>query len=441
MPERHGIAIKVFPLAGLRRRAISDGTNRIPQARENKNTNMNSIMNLGYLTPVRAYSSAGKIYMQAASGLVADELAKHYAKVYVCTRVVFDSPPASADLPLTGSNIEFIAQPYWRTSAGSLRHFFGIVRAYMQTCRRADVLFVRGMCPYIAVLYLCALLFRRPICHWIVGNPVALLQTSTRKGKVLDHCALLYALQDRMFSKLGRWLTNGSFLCNGGELARAYQSPRTIATVSSTVQESEFYSRNDTCQDEKVHILFVGYIRPEKGIEYLLEAVSHLGANVPWELEIVGADQFPNYRLRLDRLVAKLGIGERVHWKGYLSYGKPLFDRMRAADIFVIPSLSEGTPHVLVEARANGLPCISTTVGGVPSTVTHGYDALLVPPKNPGALAGAIERLIGDGELRRSLIRNGYAAARGQTLGRFVAIVRRELESGFEPSAAAVPQE
>ena len=84
---------------------------------------------------------------------------------------------------------------------------------------------------------------------------------------------------------------------------------------------------------------------------------------------------------------------------------------------------------MLVEARANGLPCISTTVGGVPSTVTHGFDALLVPPKNPRALARAIERIIRDGELRRTLIRNGLAAARRQTLERFVATVRRELET------------
>jgi glycosyltransferase involved in cell wall biosynthesis len=94
-----------------------------------------------------------------------------------------------------------------------------------------------------------------------------------------------------------------------------------------------------------------------------------------------------------------------------------------------------------VEARANGLPCISTTVGGVPSTVTHGYDALLVPPKNPGALARAIERLIGDGELRRALIHNGFASARMQTLGRFVDIVHRELEPNLEQPTATVPQQ
>ena len=211
-------------------------------------------------------------------------------------------------------------------------------------------------------------------------------------------------MQDRLSSRVGRWLTNGAFVCNGHELARAYRSPRTIAAVSSTVQENEFHFRADTCQGRIIRILFVGYIRPEKGIEYLLEAVTLLDEKVQWDLEIVGPNEFPEYRKQLDEIVKARCIQERVRWVGYVPHGKPLLDRMRVADILVLPTLSEGTPHVLVEARANSLPCISTFVGGVPSTVRHGFDGLLVPPKNAHALARAIERMVGDGEFRRELI-------------------------------------
>lgn len=396
---------------------------------------------LGYVTPVRAFSSAGEIQMQAASGRVAEALAKHYEKVCVCARVVQGAPPAPFDVPLNAPNLELVAQPFWGTTAGSLFHFFGIVRAYIRTCRRADVLFVRGMCPYTAALYLCALAFRKPICHWIVGDPVTLLRTSNRNGPVLDTLALLYVLQDRLFTRLGRWLTSGALICNGRELARAHSSPRTIEIVSSTIRENEFFPRADTCQGPVVRILFVGFLRPEKGIEHLLAAVSQLKADVPWELEIVGPAEFQDYSEKLHCIAAARGIRERIRWKGYVPNGKPLFDRMRAADVFVLPTLSEGTPHVLVEARANGLPCISTTVGGVPTTVTDGYDALLVPPKDPRALAQAIERVVGDGELRRALIRNGLMAARKQTLDRFIATVLTELNTNVHAERAAVPQE
>jgi len=162
---------------------------------------------------------------------------------------------------------------------------------------------------------------------------------------------------------------------------------------------------------------------------------------MPWELEIVGPRQFRDYGEKLDGIAAARGIRDRIRWEGYVPNGKPLFDRMRDADVFVLPTLSEGTPHVLVEARANGLPCISTTVGGVPTTVTDGYDALLVPPKDARALARAIERVVGDGELRRALIRNGLTAARKQTLDRFIATVVRELDANVPAERTAVPQE
>ena len=400
---------------------------------------MNEI--LGFVTPVRAYSSGGEIYMQAASGRVAEALALHSDKVCLCASVVYEAPPAPFDAALTTPNVELIAQPPWRTTAESLVHFWGIARAYVRTCRRSDVLFVRGMCPFTAVLYVCAAIFRRPICHWIVGDPVSLLRAGKRNGAAFDILALLYALQDRLVTRVGRWLTGGALLCNGKELARAYASPRTAAVVSSTIRESEFFHRSDTCTGSRVRILFVGFIRPEKGIEYLLEAVAQLGMNVSWELEIVGQREFREYARKLDEIADARGIRDRVRWLGYLPNGEPLWDRMRAADLLVLSTLSEGTPHVLVEARANGLPCISTTVGGVPSVVTDGYDALLVPPKDASALARAIERIIGDAELRRKLIRNGLVAAREQTLERFVSTVLNELGARAPAETAEALQE
>jgi len=396
---------------------------------------------LGYVTPVRAYVNAGEIFMQAASGRVADSLATHFEKLLICTRVVYGPPPATTDSPLEAPNLELIPQPFWGTTLGSLPHFFGIFRAYMRTCRKSDLVFIRGMCPYIAVLYLCAFAFQRSVCHWIVGNPVALLRTSTRRGRILDLVALLYALQDRILSRVGRWLTDGVFLCNGHELAEAYRSPHTVATVSSAIREDEFTHRYDTCQGPTIRILFVGYIRPEKGIEYLLDAVSQLMTPQPWELYIVGPSDFPLYRRQLDAIVASRGIQERVFWTGYTSYGEPLFEYLRTADLLVLPSLSEGTPHVLVEARANGLPCISTAVGGVPTSVTDGYDALLVPPKNSDALARAIDLVIRDGDLRRALIRNGLVSSRAHTLERFVGEVLDQLMRNPAEATARVPQE
>lgn len=395
---------------------------------------------LGYVTPVRAFCADGELYMQAASGRTVEALARQFDRVCMCSRVVQGPPPMPFDSPLDVPNLELIAQPLWGTTLGSLPHLWGIARSYWKTCRRADVLFVRGGSPYTVLLYVFAAVLRKPVCHWIVADPVTLLRASARRGPVLDVLALLYARQDRLVTRLGRRLTGGALICNGRELARLFASPRTTAIVSSTIREDEFWSRPDTCQGAAIRILFVGFLRPEKGVEYLLEALSQLPSNIPWELEIAGPRQFPQYCRKLDRIAAERGVSKRIRWSGYVPNGQPLFECMRAADLLVLPTLSEGTPHVLVEARANSLPCISTTVGGVPSTVTDGYDALLVAPKDARALARAIERVILDGPLRRALIRNGRIAARRQTLDRFIAAVMRELNADFEPERETVPQ-
>ncbi len=84
---------------------------------------------------------------------------------------------------------------------------------------------------------------------------------------------------------------------------------------------------------------------------------------------------------------------------------------LKAFDIFVLPSVKEGLPYAILEAMAAGLPIVATKVGGIPEMITDGESGLLVPPKNPEALATAIEKLIAAPELRARLGQNAAAVA------------------------------
>src|SRR5439155_26719861 len=79
-------------------------------------------------------------------------------------------------------------------------------------------------------------------------------------------------------------------------------------------------------------------------------------------LDIVGDGRF---RPELDRLAAELGIREQVCFRGQLPAGEPVRARLDAADLFVLPSRSEGLPRAMVEAMARALPCIGSNVGGI----------------------------------------------------------------------------
>ena len=96
----------------------------------------------------------------------------------------------------------------------------------------------------------------------------------------------------------------------------------------------------------------------------------------------------------------RLGITEAVT---FLSWRRDLDKIYTDLDVVVLSSLNEGTPVSLIEAMAAGKAVVATRVGGVPDVVEDGKTGLLVPPKNPKALADAILRLLNDDDLRRSL--------------------------------------
>jgi glycosyltransferase involved in cell wall biosynthesis len=384
---------------------------------------------LGILCEMPVFDDQCRKCLHVSFGRVVDDLAPRFGSVKLCAPMRKGGPDATREYTIRSGNVQLLPQPYYATSQAALKHPIGIACAYWRLCRRCDAIFVRGMLPYVGLFYLMARLFGRRPVHWIVGNPIALLRSHKRSSFVKDCLSTAYALQDRFFTKLGRWLTGGAFICNGEELAKIYRSPRTKAVVSSTITENEFFERADTCQGSEIRLLFVGFVRPEKGLEYLFEALSKLRLDRPWRLTVVGpTDTYPEYKTRLDQQAALLGITDRIDWAGYVSCGPQLWEYLRSHDVFVFPSLSEGTPRVLVEARANSLPVVATNVGGIPTSVQNGYDGLLVDPKNPAALADAISKVVTNGDLRRCLIRNGLAAVGKFTVKAFVNTVVAEME-------------
>jgi glycosyltransferase involved in cell wall biosynthesis len=116
------------------------------------------------------------------------------------------------------------------------------------------------------------------------------------------------------------------------------------------------------------------------------------------ELLVVGDGPM---RETLEARIVKLGLQDRVHMQGNQADVLPW---LRALDIFVLPSYAnEGVPQALVQAMLVELACVTTSVGGIPELAEHERTALVVPPRDPPALAAAIERLAQDEGLRREL--------------------------------------
>ena len=142
----------------------------------------------------------------------------------------------------------------------------------------------------------------------------------------------------------------------------------------------------------------VGRLSVEKGFDILVRAVQHLlaaGLNV--ELIIVGEG---DERKRLESQIAELNLQDRIKLLGFRSDTVELY---QAFDLFALSSYREGLPNVLLEAMALEVPVVSTNVAGIPKLVTHQQDGLLVEPGQPESLANAMQSVLENSPLSRSL--------------------------------------
>jgi len=146
-------------------------------------------------------------------------------------------------------------------------------------------------------------------------------------------------------------------------------------------------------------LVFVGKLRPEKGLVELFEVLARPEFTTRnWRLTLVGEGD----RDRFETLGAALGIASKLRFTGWLEQ-QAVHEELRDADIFVLPSHYEGMPLGVLEALSAGVPVVTTSVGALPEVLQNGESALLVPPKMREPLAKALDTLMSDPQLRARL--------------------------------------
>ena len=187
----------------------------------------------------------------------------------------------------------------------------------------------------------------------------------------------------------------------------------------------------------------IARLQPEKGVTYFLEAAARVAQEVP-EARFVVVGDGP-LRHELARLAEQLGIHERVHFLGFQVEAPAL---VGAFDVLVVPSLSEGTPLVILEAMAAGVPVVASAVGGIPEQITHGREGLLVRPGDSSAFGAAILSLLRNpewarrlGEAGRQRVADCFSHDRmvRQTEAVYRAALHRAHPNGLAPGEPALP--
>lgn len=160
--------------------------------------------------------------------------------------------------------------------------------------------------------------------------------------------------------------------------------------------------RDGLTADDPVRIVSVGRAVEKKGYDVLLRALALLPPDLHWRFTHIGGGA---KLAELKALAGELGLADRTTWVGAMDQ-EDVLAAYRAADIFALACRitadgdRDGLPNVLVEAASQRLICLSTDISGVPALLTDGETGLLVPPEDPVAFAGALDRAIRDPALR-----------------------------------------
>lgn len=193
--------------------------------------------------------------------------------------------------------------------------------------------------------------------------------------------------------------------------------PEAVATIHSPIVLPESDGRGSVRQelglpDDALVVGCVAVMRAEKGHADLIDAFQRVLASFPQAHLVLAGDGMPVLE-RLKAQVQAMGLASRVH---FLGRRQDIGNVLQAFDVFALPTHREAFGTAFVEAAAMGVPVIGTDVGGVPETMQAGVTGLLVPPRDPAALAAALESLLADPARRCRMGAAGRERIRGQGL-------------------------
>lgn len=323
----------------------------------------------------------------------------------VFTRTDTDPGPFFDRLRARGAACERLLVNVWKPTA-VLNPLVNLWQAAVLLRRgRFDLIHAHG---YRADVFAYALskLLRIPTvstCHGFVNNDAKLTFYNALDHRVLRSFDRVIAVSSKMKQDL---------LGQGLRDDRVKVVTNAVAPVSADLLRQMRASTRAGLglNDDETVIGFVGRLSEEKGAGYLVEAAGRLH-RAGRRIRVLLVGDGPQ-RQATESLAARHGVTAAVVFTGFQSDTSALYAAM---DVFVLPSLTEGTPMALLEAMSHGVPVVASAVGGVPAVVTHRENGYLVPAGNAVALADQLAELMDASEATAQVAQRG----RGDVTARF----------------------
>lgn len=256
-------------------------------------------------------------------------------------------------------------------------------------------------------------ILKTPYVVWGQGSDIYLPGRFTRMTSkpIIQNADAVLALTKDMRQKMqGIYDRDISIVPNGVELERFKIPPR------------------DKRKDDAKAVIFVGRLHPLKGVQYLIEAMVIVHQELPDVKLVVVGDGIE--RAKLEKFAEELNLNGCIQFTGQLPQ-ESIPRLMHQAEVFVLPSISEGFGIVNLEAMAAGLPIVATNVGGIPDVIEEGVNGFLINAKNSDEIAGKLLILLQDDGMRKEISVNNKWKAELYAWDKITAKVETEYKKAI----------
>ena len=327
-----------------------------------------------------------------------------FDEVHVIARAMPVEVPPSGALRVDGTGVRLRAVPPYIGPLQLVRRWRSVRAVLREELVRPEAVMLR-VPGALANLAVSVLPRHRPFGVEVVGDPIDVF------GEGMSH----------PLRRVFRWWFARCLReqCRHGAVV-GYVTEKTLqeryppSPWAFTTHYSSFDPDEDSFVEQPAPIRRTGPFRlvtvgsleqPYKGVDVLLESLRRCRRAVDARLDVIGDGK---NRPRLEALARRLGLEDSVVFHKTLSGPAAVRRLLRGADLFVIASRTEGLPRALIEAMALGLPCVGTSVGGIPELLSAED---LVRPNAPGDLAALMEEVLTDADRRAAMARRNLSKA------------------------------
>lgn len=321
---------------------------------------------IAILTAWNLIFNKNKYYIMNSHYYYLKYLSEKYKKIYLVATVKYENNNNNYKCIESIKNIEVIELPYAKSYKNSQKYIMKYYKAIKKISSKVDIFYSRVPDPFC---WMPSLLFRKKTIMHFVGDAIETTKYN-EKWNIIKKLIMIFGyipdyILTLIAAKKSKVYTNGYHIANKLKNFNIKANPVISSTVSRDSLDDEIiYQKRKNRKKIELKLIYLGYIRYSKGIKCLMELWKKMNNNkINFIFNVIGEGEMMN---EVKEFIKNNHLENKIILYGHIDNREKINTILRESDLFIFPSLSEGSPRVVIEAMSLGVPVISTPVGALP---------------------------------------------------------------------------